>query len=486
MTSYDEENVAEYNEENTASKDVGHALKPRPTTEAADRDPLIPGSGPRRYFHLDATRIAAVICVAVDHGSPQFGQWNVIFTQNWVLQLLFVVSGTSFAMSKQSLSGYIGRLFFYFCLGVLINFTAWNLANLDWRHSMFAVVFQFWFVAGLIIYSVMLYPLKLYLQKVHNAAIHRFGADDPDFIFELPTAVAVNSEAAAEPAAEPAAEAESATGAEAGEARQDSYEPLFKALAILALALAGVTALVLLVVKPVCQAFLAPAVFKMFESLMPSLGATAQYWGMPSNLSQAQQTIGSFCLYTQCSLCSVCIILLFPKLYHRTSLVGWLVLVNIFMHRVLFHRNQDERPFHGFDLYLLSLAIAHLGLRRRAEVATIVVRYWFVLLIICGLIWIPGTNARLDNEAPRAALGRLRVQSLDTFFILAWVVAGEFMFDDRIFTVDKLYFLNWWALAVFLLHKAIHICFSFPTNWAILLALIPACWLWTRRKTSSF
>lgn len=236
MTSYDEENVAEYNEENTASKDVGHALKPRPTTEAADRDPLIPGSGPRRYFHLDATRIAAVICVAVDHGSPQFGQWNVIFTQNWVLQLLFVVSGTSFAMSKQSLSGYIGRLFFYFCLGVLINFTAWNLANLDWRHSMFAVVFQFWFV-------------------VHNAAIHRFGADDPDFIFELPTAVAVNSEAAAEPAAEPAAEAESATGAEAGEARQDSYEPLFKALAILALALAGVTALVLLVVKPVCQAF---------------------------------------------------------------------------------------------------------------------------------------------------------------------------------------------------------------------------------------
>lgn len=469
---------------------LGANMKAFPVKAATDSDPLIAKSKSqtRRYFYLDATRIACVICVAIDHGAPQFGQWNAVFTQNWVLQLLFTVSGVSFALSRQALGGYVLRLSAYFFIGVLINLTAWKLTNRDWYHDIFGMVFQFAFVAGLIIYSLLLYPMKAILQTNHKRAIKTFTKDDPDFIFELPCAAEAlsspKSMAATEPAAEPALATDTESCQEASPTEQphpsEESESLFKAIAVIILMAVGIYVLMWAVVEPVVQAFLTPYAAKFFHWLSP--GHSMRYWHIPSDPLKAGQMVNSFCQYTQCSLCSILIALVFPKLHNRTSIVGWLVFAHMFLNRVYFHRDKEERIFHGFDIFFLSFVIAHYGLRHRAQVAAIVVRYWFVWLIMCGLIWNPGTDQRLDTMIPRDAITRLRVNSLDGFFILAWLTAGEYLFDDRIYTQDKLEFLNWWALAVFLLHKAIHITFQFPVNWSILIALIPICFIFTRKQ----
>jgi hypothetical protein len=494
MTTYGQENVMNQDVEQALKADdgpmqLGAALK-APGPGATDKDPLIEKPKMRRYLYLDATRIAAVICVAVDHGAPQYGQWNAVFTQNWVLQLLFTVSGVSFAMSRQDLSGYTARLFWYFCLGVMINMTAWTLAGKDWKTNFFGMVFQFWFVAGLLIYSLLLHPMKTYLQKVRSRAISTFGTDDEDMIFHLPCdttpATASRSEpemaadreraVTAEPAAEPEADSEVVQTSE------DSYTAFFKAMALTSIALASVWILMWAVVEPLCQVYVTPGLSHLMQWLDRGQSGSAWMGYWLKNGAQVNDMVHGICSYMQCSICSVCIILIFPRLYDRTSLLGWLVLANMFLHRVILPRGKDERIFHGFDIFLLGFVVAHLGLRHRLKVATVIVRYWFVWLIACGMIWRPGTSQRLDCEPPSDALGRLRVNTLDAFFIVAWLTAGEYLFDDRIFTKDKLAFLNWWALAVFLLHKAIHILFPFPANWAILVSLIPACYLFAQRQ----
>lgn len=464
-------------------------------------DPLLPSQRLRHYPYLDATRIICVIGVAIDHGSPQFGVWNVVFTQNWVLQLLFVTSGAAFAMSRQGLCGYLGRLSFYFVLGVTINLMAWVYAGLDWRHNIFDVVFQFWFIAGLMANSILLYPLKLFLIKVHSDSVRTWGADDPDLLFELPaTRAAIDShaEAASQPEPEPriaaaGADAEAETDVKDTEALDESsrapiseYEALgrgAKAIAFIALSVATVIVITMSVLEPALQHVLGSALVQLFKSSESGMGAGLRYW-LPVDAESARAAVHGLCCYLQCSLSSVCIVLLFPRLHKRTSLVGWLVLLNMFLHRVLVERRSEERPFHGFDLFLAALVIAHLGLRHREKVGNYVCRYWFIWIISCGLIWLPGTHERLDSFPPGDMPTRVRFNILESFFMIAWLTCGEWLFDGKIFSEDKLDFMNNWALAVFLLHKAIHILTKWPLNWTLILAMIPFCWLWKRRKTS--
>jgi hypothetical protein len=70
-----------HDEESKAFEDV-----PSVSKRSGPADSLLPTSSgsARRYAHLDATRIVCVFCVAVDHGNSSFGDWNVIFVQNWL------------------------------------------------------------------------------------------------------------------------------------------------------------------------------------------------------------------------------------------------------------------------------------------------------------------------------------------------------------------------------------------------------------------
>lgn len=456
------------------------------------------GSGKRRYYHLDSTRIACVICICIGHGSPEFGEWNVIFCQNWVFQLLFIVSGVSFALSRRSFPGYLGRLCCYFCLGVVINVSAWSLQGLDWKHNFFTAVYHFMYIAAIFCYSLLLYPLKSYLQKVHSASISHYGADDPDLIFELfaskEVAEQTTSEGASEPMAEPATDTdmveESITHGRHEGSRCASADIIIaeqgnitisalKALAFVS-GIISIAVFVDMVLEPFLQAHLAPALAKSLDAVAPTIGsASMQYWNLGSDLPQIQQNIKLLCFYTQSSMCSISIVVCFPLLYRRTSLIGWLLMANMFLNRVLVQSCRQQHAFHGYDLFLLAFVIAHLGLRHRLEVATVISRYWLVMLIVCGLVWSPGTHQLYFIDPPKDPITRLRVNSLDAFFILAWLVAGEYLFDDRIFTQDKLGFLNLYALLVFLFHKALFIVFPLSTSWAVLLLLAPFCWLWT-------
>merc|ERR1719373_510303 len=106
-------------------------------------------------------------------------------------------------------------------------------------------------------------------------------------------------------------------------------------------------------------------------------------------------------------------------------MVGRFVFANMYIHRLIFYRAQNERPFHGFDLFFLAFVCAHLGLRCRTQVGNAVVRYWFAILIICGLLWVPGTDRRMDVDTPRDLITRCRVNLLEAIFVVVWMTAGE-------------------------------------------------------------
>merc|ERR1719498_2033642 len=61
----------------------------------------------RRHYCLDVSRIVCVGLVAVNHGgtswSDQFGLYNEMYVQQWVLQWLFMICGMSFAISSRNI-----------------------------------------------------------------------------------------------------------------------------------------------------------------------------------------------------------------------------------------------------------------------------------------------------------------------------------------------------------------------------------------------
>ena len=63
---------------------------------------------------------------------------------------------------------------------------------------------------------------------------------------------------------------------------------------------------------------------------------------------------------------------------------------------------------------------------------------------------------------------------MESICLVAWLSASDRFFSREIFTVDRLGFMNDWALVIFLVHKAMHQIFGLPYSWIVLLLLIPA------------
>merc|ERR1719359_1607548 len=124
------------------------------------------------------------------------------------------------------------------------------------------------------IYSLLLFPLKAFLQRQHKIAVQNFGKDDPDFIFELPcTNEALSAgdgpqPVSAEPAEEPAADAENGDVSSQPEEQQlseDTGDNLLKAVGAIVFMVLLICGAMWTVVEPACQAFLTPHVIKLFR-----------------------------------------------------------------------------------------------------------------------------------------------------------------------------------------------------------------------------
>jgi len=416
-------------------------------------DLMFPASEKHQPF-LDLTRIGCVFLVMVDHGNYRFGVWNVGFCQEWVLQYLYLVCGVCYGLSARNLGSYLSRLGGYVAIGIFVNWSAWVLTKKDWQHSLFDVVFHFWFVIGIMGYVVLLHPVKSYLHRVRDESPALGGGgphQDPADQVENP--------------------AEAVTDSEAAERRY--RESLPKSLVCMGGGVIGLILVFMMVVEP-CLTHFSPAIVRAFASLG---GNGPQFWGLPSTAEEAEGFIQRLCSYCLLTTTNLWLLFTSPWVFRRTSLVTWALVCNTYGQRMVFYRGADERPFHGFDLMTLGLVCYYFGLTYRKTIGEYIVRYWFACLFVVCLIWPMGHAGRFDENPPLDRSMRARVNLLEGMFALAWLAAGERLLPREIFTQDRLDFMNDWALLVFLIHKAVHIVMPPPWNWLFLASLAPLCYL---------
>lgn len=381
-----------------------------------------------RYPCLDVIRIFCVWLVCVDHGGTSFGHWNVMFVQSWVLQYLFLICGICFAISSRSLSFFLSRLGLYFAVGMACNWAAWTVLGKDPRTDLWNVIFQFWFVVALMIFVIWLAPIRhiLRMPLLETADLR------------LPTCFLLMG--------------------------------------------AGC-----LCIAAVCHKIIIPLMQALFAAPLSYLagkaGHAAEFWGMPGSESAAEDFISDFLTYFQVSAYNLFIVVAFPKMHRDVTLVAWLLIGNVYLHKALLYRAQEARLINAFDFTLLGLVCYSYGLKWRWIIGEYMLRYWFVMLFICAILWKPGTYGRFDEAPPQDFTLRATYNMIELVCLLFFLTAAERSFSPKIFTIDKLEFLGNWALFLFLVHKAVHLLVPAPFNWVVLISLIIPCYaLYERPK----
>lgn len=397
---------------------------------------LLPERSGGRYPYLDLTRLCCVCLVAIDHGGTSFGIWNVMYVQSWVLQYLFLIAGIMWGMSSSSLSKYLLRLGTYFVVGVGCNFIAFRIKGLEWRHQVWNVVFQFWFVGGLIVFVTLLAPLKKYLAAVRD---RKHWSEPPPHV--------------------------------------DAFDEVHSHVAILQ----GIMALVcgIVAIKAFWCLVLIPVVQECLTYPMIALGHTgdgAVHWNLPENPADAHEFLNDMFSYFQVSAISIYIIVVLPLVSRQTSIVGWLVILNTYCHRVVCYRAQEARMINSFDITMLGMTCYFLGLKHRRTIGTYMVRYWFCTLFICSILWPPGYDGRLDEHPPKNMVLRFMYGLQEMLLVILFLTGIERMMDPEIWTVDISSSIFWvlsqWGLLLFLVHKAVHILIPSPYNWLFLASLL--------------
>lgn len=404
-------------------KDLGYGT----TEESLEEHQMFVQDG-RRFPCLDIARIVCVGLVVVNHGgsswSDGFGMWNTMYVQQWVLQWLFIVCGMSFGMSSKNTQSYLGRLIIYFGIGVITNWSAWAIAGKDWQHNFWDVIFQFWFIFGLMLYIVLLTPLKSYLKSVSTRT-------------ECPRDLG-----------------------------------LVQGLAVMVALLIVVHLGTQYVVAPLVNVSLGSALVEFKKSV----GAGGAFWGLPDNTAQSGLFISELLGYIQVSMGSIVILLGFPRLSNRLSLTNWILLAHLFICRGFLYRGQFARIVDGFDWVLIGLANFHLGLSYRRTIGKYMCRYWFFVLFVFACLVPPGTWGRFDETPIQDLSFRIRFHLIELACTLLFLCAIERIADGAIFLEDNLQWLSWWSLYLFLFHKAIHIVVPHPFNWAVIILIAPIAW----------
>ncbi|CAE7948221.1 Mss51 [Symbiodinium sp. KB8] len=408
-----------------------------------DTDRLLPPKNqtPKGGFvHLDVTRIVCVFLVAIDHGDGKYSEWNVIWDQQWTLQWIVLVCGIAFCLSSKPLLNFLLRLGLYVAIGIVVNWAAWIGLGMDWKHDFFNVIFQMWFVIGLMLYCIILNPLRSYLaEDTKNLEEH---------------------------AKEKGPYTSSWLGAPPEEGMFNSIlMMLFVVIAI------GIVCAVFLpmIVNP----FLAPAILNASKTL----GGAGNVWGLPSTYQEAEDFVACLCRYAFLTLSNLFLMRAIRSTNIKPSFIPWVMLANSAVNRSGFYRGPEERPFHLLDLMILSMVSYAYGVRYRKIVGDYFCRYWFLVLIAFALTWPPSLHVRLDVHPTHDLILRSKAEIMETICILAWLCASDRFFPREIFTEDRLGFLNDWALLLFLVHKAVHMIFGLPLSWFVLVGLMPVAWV---------
>ncbi|CAE7416741.1 Mss51 [Symbiodinium sp. CCMP2592] len=398
------------------------------------------------YVHLDVTRIVCVLLVAIDHGDGTYSEWNVIWDQQWTLQWIVLVCGIAFCLSSKPLLNFCARLGLYVAIGIVVNWAAWIGLGMDWKHDFFNVIFQMWFIIGLILYCVILAPLRTYL------------AEDKKYLEEH--------------AKEKGPYTSSWLGA-------PPEEGLFNSILMMLFVVIAIGIVCVVFLPMIVNPFLAPAVLHASQTL----GGSGNIWGLPGTYPEAEDFVACLCRYAFLTLSNLFLMRAIRSTNIKPSFIPWVMMANSAVNRSGFYRGPEERPFHLLDLMILSMVSFAYGVRYRKIVGDYFCRYWFLVFIAFALTWPPSLDVRLDVHPTHNLVLRSKAEIMETVCILAWLCASDRFFPREIFTEDRLGFLNDWALLLFLVHKAVHMIFGLPLSWFVLIGLMPVAWVFRRRET---
>lgn len=400
--------------------------------ERRDEDVLDPFIG--RHVHLDAVRALCVLMVAVDHGNPAFCQVNVLFCQSWVFQLLCVISGVSWSMSSLYLGTYLWRLAGYFILGVGANLFAAVITGMDWRHNGFGVVFQMWFVVGLSIFCVLTAPLKVLLRR------------------ELDSMDATCEHAHEE------------------DSSCSEFTNLAKRVAFVILPI------------PMIQL----SVFVLFGKLFwvqgqtlaahtrLLLGTGASWWASDIAGYNFVGQLGS-------TLSGLWILYAGSKVLPSRGLLTWVLIVYIYVSRIFliptfYGQCKAERVFSSFELFLVGVSAASVGLRHRAALDHWVGGHWVLLVVALGLLWDPTWLTRFHEVPPTDFQVRMRVKASEAICVVVFLTSGERLVNRNVLSKEGARIITDWALLVFMGHEFCHNVLKPPLNWLAIFAMLPLCW----------
>lgn len=173
-----------------------------------------------------------------------------------------------------------------------------------------------------------------------------------------------------------------------------------------------------------------------------------------------------------------------------SSGLAWILLLYIYLCRaflvpMFIGETKLDRALIGLELFVVGMTAGFLGMKDQARWYVTATRYWFVLPFVGCLLWDPSWHVRFDEESHTDPFTAARVHLSEALCIIAFLVAGEFLYDPAIMTEDGCTWVCDWALLVFLVHKAVHIAIPKPCNWIVLVALLPLCWWYKHNAQKS-
>eukprot|EP00747_Dinoflagellata_sp_TGD_P163809 gnl/TRDRNA2_/TRDRNA2_182905_c0_seq1.p1 gnl/TRDRNA2_/TRDRNA2_182905_c0~~gnl/TRDRNA2_/TRDRNA2_182905_c0_seq1.p1 ORF type:complete len:453 (-),score=75.73 gnl/TRDRNA2_/TRDRNA2_182905_c0_seq1:44-1402(-) len=392
-----------------------------------------------RHVHIDVTRICCIICAALWAGNNKLGSWNVMFAQNWVLPLLWLVGGISYGLTSRALPMHIMRLSMYLFIGILVNWSAWVVNDWNWRKKLYDVPANMEFVYWLAVYSIILLPFKSHFEKLRVQTDIDSGAVEEDTTF--------TSWLDRNPA------------------------QIVRGILVLACGILCIMAFFHVVMSPLIKTIVP-------RSLREHEGALHHLWHRDEN--ETEHYFVRLAWGLQASLGNIWIAAVFPCLFSDYSCLAWLLLLNTYLFR--FDMSTGEFPFHNFNLMLVGLAVYYLGLKHRCFIGKYVVRYWMAVCFTCAFMWKPGRYGEISGLLFADTYEKSSFVVLEAICVISWLTAAEIMFDENIFAHDQLSWVNQWALLVFLLNQAVHWLLSEWAAWCFLLGLAPICYYLFKKK----
>lgn len=391
---------------------------------AQDDDRLLWEKAAGTYPALDMARIVCVFLAVVDHAGTPYGEANVMYVQAWVLQYLYLVCGICFGMTSRSLVDYLGRLAMYFFVGVGCNLSAWIIMRMDYINNAWNVIYQFFFVFGLMLFTLLLNPLKRYLQWIVS-----------------------------------------------GKSAKRYNVGLMRSLLYAIAGLLIIKGCFMFIIVPFCQmAFASSAV-----NLVKDMGDGAKYWGLPKTEEEAVGFLAEALGIFQLSISSLFLAFFFPLVTPRLSLVPWAIMLNLYSHRVVEFRGSEARLFNSFDMTMLGLTSFYCGIAGRRVIGKYMTRYYFGVLFLSAVLWPAGTFRRLDEHPTSDPVLRARSTLLEAVWVVLFLTGMERMVEPEIFSEDRMQYLQNWALLLFLVHKAVQLLLPVPWSWLVLVGLLPVC-----------